>query len=164
MNYLTRLATCCGFCLLAGCGEGNGLVVTNGQVTMDGVPIAGAAVTFHPTSEEGSQAYAETGADGRFSLFTGAVKGVGPGLYNVTVRKTASSTDGSAATGARGPQRDGPGPKASGSRPTVFGPKPGEPSVRFDVLPVVYKDPQSTPLQVQIPAAGNQVEITLNSK
>jgi hypothetical protein len=59
-----------------------------GTVTSQGKPLAGAAVTFVPTSDEGEAASAITGSDGKYALTTWrAGDGARPGEYRVKVSK-----------------------------------------------------------------------------
>ncbi len=52
---------------LAGCGgDGLQLVQVNGTVTLDGQPLVGAAVIFHP--DGGRPSVGETDSEGRYSL------------------------------------------------------------------------------------------------
>jgi hypothetical protein len=59
-----------------------------GTVTLKGVPVSGAAVTFVPTGSEGEAASAITDANGKYSLTTWeAGDGARPGEYRVKVSK-----------------------------------------------------------------------------
>ncbi len=71
--------------LLAGCGGSGELVSATGTVTLDGEPLAGVIVEFHPVSDTGSTAsFGLTGADGRFRMMRTAFEsGVAPGEYLV---------------------------------------------------------------------------------
>jgi len=67
----------------AGCG-GPGASV-EGVVTLDGRPLPGARITFHPDAA-GPVAYGLSLADGSYRLKTGAkLNGLEPGGYRVTV-------------------------------------------------------------------------------
>jgi hypothetical protein len=70
--------------LAAGCG--NGLVSVSGTVDLDGKPLAGAGVVFHPDGK-GAPASGETDAQGHYHLQTGSGAGVLPGEYHVTISK-----------------------------------------------------------------------------
>jgi len=71
------------FLLAAGCG-GPGASV-EGLVTLDGQPLTGARITFHPDAA-GPVAYGVSLADGSYRLKTGAKQsGLEPGGYHVTV-------------------------------------------------------------------------------
>lgn len=59
-----------------------------GTVTMQGKPVAGAVITFVPTSNEGEAATAITDSDGKYALTTWrAGDGARPGEYRVKVSK-----------------------------------------------------------------------------
>jgi hypothetical protein len=61
-------------------------VPVSGYVTLDGKPLAGAAVQFHPASSGGRPAVGRTDEEGHFSLTTIKPEdGVLPGTYKVTV-------------------------------------------------------------------------------
>lgn len=64
----------------------------SGTVTLDGKPVAGAAVVFTP--EEGHQATGTTDDSGRFELSTFQLgDGALPGPHRVTVAKTTTDPD-----------------------------------------------------------------------
>src|SRR5687768_12965831 len=71
--------------LLAGCG--NQLVSVEGQVTLDGKPVAAATITFMPDAADLQPATAYSDADGRFHLETRGVPGGMIGSYTVVVSK-----------------------------------------------------------------------------
>jgi hypothetical protein len=59
-----------------------------GTVTMQGKPVAGAVITFVPTSNEGEAASAISDSDGKYALTTWrAGDGARPGEYRVKVSK-----------------------------------------------------------------------------
>src|SRR5262245_51088003 len=59
-----------------------------GTVTLQGKPVAGAAVTFVPTGDEGEAASAITDSEGKYALTTWqAGDGARPGEYRVKVSK-----------------------------------------------------------------------------
>lgn len=75
-----------------GCG-GSKLVDVEGSVTLNGQPLSGASVTFHPVGNAGvaDVPYAVTGSDGVFVL--GKInqeRGAMPGVYRVSVSKVES--------------------------------------------------------------------------
>ena len=73
---------------LPGCGRGEPTFApVSGTVTMDGKPIARAAVLFVPPEHSGlAPATGETDAAGRFQLSTGDRPGAAPGNYQVGIR------------------------------------------------------------------------------
>ena len=74
------------FVAFAGCGsKGPAIVPVSGTVTLDGNPVANAAVMFAPTSG-GRPAEGTTGTDGKFQLTTEKpADGAMEGEYEVTV-------------------------------------------------------------------------------
>ncbi len=77
---------------VVGCGgtKGPAVTVVSGTVLLDGEPLDGASVVFHPTSPSGLAGSGKTTTDGTFGLTTfratpGA--GVAPGEYVVTISK-----------------------------------------------------------------------------
>ena len=76
---------------LVGCGpKGPAVSSVSGTVLLDGEPLDGASVVFHPTSSSGLAGSGKTSADGTFGLSTfRATPGAGvvPGKYVVTISK-----------------------------------------------------------------------------
>ena len=72
----------------AGCHRGPDLVPVNGQVTLDGQPVEGAAVMLHPENG-GRPATGKSDAAGQFALTTlSEGDGALPGKHKVTVALT----------------------------------------------------------------------------
>ena len=72
-------------------GPAHPLFPVHGQVLLDGRPLAGVLVMLHPAaSSAGEEAnpYAQTDADGRFSIGTSEGGGAPAGTYRVAVRDT----------------------------------------------------------------------------
>ena len=64
-----------------------------GTVTLQGKPVAGAAITFVPTGNEGEAASAITDSEGKYALTTWrAGDGARPGEYRVKVSKQEQTT------------------------------------------------------------------------
>ena len=64
-----------------------------GTVTMQGKPVAGAVITFVPTSNEGEAASAISDSDGKYALTTWRPgDGARPGEYRVKVSKQEQQT------------------------------------------------------------------------
>ncbi len=77
---------------VVGCGgtKGPAVTVVSGTVMLDGEPLDGASVIFHPTSSSGLAGSGKTSSDGTFGLTTfRATPGAGvvPGEYVVTISK-----------------------------------------------------------------------------
>jgi hypothetical protein len=69
-----------------------GAVPVTGTVTLDGQPVAGANVSFSPTSGGGKAAVGTTDASGKFTLTTmKSGDGAVPGAYLVTITKSATA-------------------------------------------------------------------------
>src|SRR5262245_30753143 len=70
-------------------GSARPLFSVHGQVLLDGRPLGGVMIMLHPVGgtvgEEGCP-YAQTGADGRFSIGTPEGGGAPPGDYRVAIR------------------------------------------------------------------------------
>jgi hypothetical protein len=80
-----------GVLLAVGCGPGGYASAVNGVVTLDGKPLAGAVVTFHP-DDKGPVAHGVSTDDGAYFVKTGANRiGLAPGDYRVTVFALAES-------------------------------------------------------------------------
>ena len=71
---------------LLGCGGGLELAPASGKVTLDGQPLADAAVNFVPV-DGGPVASGVTDDQGRFSLATVNKAGAVPGQHHVTITK-----------------------------------------------------------------------------
>jgi hypothetical protein len=79
-----RLSGATLFAVLAatGCSSGPSFGVVTGQVTVKGKPADKVRVEFHPDSLAGTtgpSSFAETDADGRYSLIYSSAAGSGPG-------------------------------------------------------------------------------------
>jgi hypothetical protein len=134
--------------LVAGWGCGglaSKLVPTEGIVTLDGVPFAGAMVTFHPDGEQGHVATGLTATDGTFQLETYAsADGVLPGNYKVTVTKTDAV--------APPPAGNDPAKHKEWMMKAMFN-RPAK-KAREASVPKEYADAAKTPLRVRVPYEG----------
>jgi hypothetical protein len=128
--------------LASGCGSGPELAV-HGVVTLDGVPLDGAAVTFYPEEKAGGTGgSARTGTDGKFVLVGPKRQaGLPPGKYKVTVSKLKG-----------GPVTDEPVLAAV-----------TEAEAKND-LPAIYSNPAETILSFSVTGDGKPIEIPLRSK
>ena len=137
-------------CLVMGCG-GKKIPVqvtepVDGIITMDGVPLAGASVTFIPQGTGGDAASGSTDSDGKFKIQTlrGAPGGgTTPGEYRVTISKIESVPTGRKTTNSDGE--------------TI------EESTEKQITPPIYASRERTPIIVNITKGKNEVNIELDS-
>ncbi|SIN85988.1 hypothetical protein SAMN05444166_1309 [Singulisphaera sp. GP187] len=76
--------------LIAGCGgSGPRLVSVKGTVTLDGKPLEGAVIAFHPdpSNKDGQPGEDITGESGNYMVSTKGRFGLVPGKYHVSVTK-----------------------------------------------------------------------------
>lgn len=146
--------------LLAGCGGADrpALAPASGIVTLDGVPVEGATVTFIPV-ESGRPGTGLTDAMGRYTIKTfedsaGAIVGD----HKVAVMKV--SGDGAYALDGEGPAESG---DASGEDDGSDGlsqldspgtPKKKKPEMTYDV-PQNYINPNESGLKLTVPQSGS---------
>jgi hypothetical protein len=71
--------------LPAGCSQKETLNPVHGKVIYEGMPLAGALVSFHPEDDKQEPATGFTKEDGTFSVVTGDVEGAREGTYRITV-------------------------------------------------------------------------------
>jgi hypothetical protein len=151
------LATLAAVFLGVGCGsKANNFVKVSGIVTLDGAPLAGAKVTYYPSSGE-APAVGISDSAGRFQLSTFDLKtlksndGALPGDYRVTVEmpSPAGRNPGSS-DGLRVGHIDREKAMAKGGRKA--------PEVK--VLHANYGDVSTTPLKQVVPPQG-AVELKL---
>ncbi len=92
----TVILSSCALCLLvSGCGNpGIGTIPVEGTVLVDGKPIEGAMVIFHPEPPGGRAASGKTDANGVYKLTT-EINGDGalPGAYQISVTKHVNAED-----------------------------------------------------------------------
>ncbi|MBI1312314.1 carboxypeptidase regulatory-like domain-containing protein [bacterium] len=99
--------------LLTGCGGQKpdygslNLVDVSGTVTLDGEPLAGAAVLFE--SKDQSFSYAETDSSGHYLLqFNSEISGVMPGPKTVRIRSTGLAFEDGSEEPSESDEGDGP--------------------------------------------------------
>lgn len=119
---------------LTGCGSGSEATVI-GLVTLDGKPLDRGSVSFVPVTS-GAGASASIGNDGSYEVQTGAISGMSPGDYVVTVRANGD-----------------PIPRADGGPPT-----PGKP-----ITPAKYNSRNTSGLQYTIQPGANEINLELKS-
>lgn len=151
-----RLVICIAALVTCGCGGPNiKLVPVHGQLLLDGKPLPQKTIRFAPEAETGGHGGgATTDQQGNFKLIAlipGSVEdfpGIAPGSYRVTVVDRMFSDD-----------------------PPVQG-KTNDPEVALAPsmksadrqIPSAYSRPETTPLIVQVPNEGGQIDISLDSK
>lgn len=155
-QFRTAQGLIAGLCMiscLGGCGVSRGpqLVPVTGTVTLDGKPLAGATVVFHPELPPAASGKTQviesqgiTGNDGVFHLMNihDGEKGAQPGLHKVTVTKLVMY-DGSDVP----PNTD----------LAILGPNGKE------LVPSLYTNVTQTTLGANIPPAGGNVNLELKS-
>jgi len=105
MRVWQRAALPWALLLLAGCGTKYAPV--SGMVTLDGVPLADASVTFQPVADKGIEAgtgsYGHTDAQGRYTLKTvlGDRAGAVPGKHMVRISRYQADPGGNPDVGGR---------------------------------------------------------------
>jgi hypothetical protein len=97
--------------LLLGCGRSaQPLAPVGGQVLHRGQPLRGGTIVFTPDPDRGGsgpQAWAETDAEGRYRLRTGALLGAAPGWHRITVAACRAGPCGKLPGRYRDPERSG---------------------------------------------------------
>lgn len=137
---------------LTGCG-GDGLQPLQGTVTLDGQPLADAAVSFSPV-EGGRPASGKTDADGKFVLASfKAGDGLPVGSYKVTIVKIDTKQQAQAAPESAG---DGDSPESAAMGAVEQG-------VTF-VTPIKYSSPLTTDLVVDVQPNMAPVKLEIQSK
>ena len=142
--WLVAIAALCG---TAGCGTGAAkLASVEGGVTLDGQPLAGAEVRFHPVGmTKGRGAVGRTDAEGHFRLIDvrQAAPGVISGEYHVTVSKRLLA--------------DGGEIDPNDPRPLVEIPAK-------ESLPPAYSQEGVTTLAATVPPGGTTVDFALQRR
>jgi hypothetical protein len=135
-----------------GCAAKDAPVPVDGVVTLDGNPVAGAAVLFMPAGEAGRPASGRTNRRGIFRLSTYRVgDGALPGAYRVVVTKTEAIP---------------PPPEAKpDDRESVLEHYKAlrAKKRKESLLPVLYADSSKTPLRCTVPP-GTKVMLELHAE
>ncbi|GAB5406007.1 MAG: hypothetical protein Aurels2KO_42380 [Aureliella sp.] len=150
------------FCVAAtGCGSGISGQPVTGTVTLDGVAIEGASITFQPKEGgTGMPAVGTTDANGVYTLTDMRDENVGAGAvegdYNVGVLWfKPSGKDLSQATGESEGEESGMDDDKK-SRSGISGPD--------SLLPTEYQNPKTSGLEYTVVSGENTFDISLDSK
>jgi len=150
---LAGAMTCAG----SGCTNPNKLVPVEGKVTLNGEPVAGAAVQFVPEAG-GNPAYAETAADGTYKITTrDPGDGAAPGRYSVIILWEPPPPP-LFRTGEGGLSRQQMQEAIEKHQEALKRAGKGY------SIPVLYSNLSSTPLKVTVPAPGGRADFALSSK
>jgi len=137
-----------------GCGRSDGLARVGGTVTLDGAPLDGALVTFHPQADSaGNGGSGVTDAAGRFVLLSPqAKKGISPGDYRITVSRRKMSPEVEAKLAEA---------KAAGVAPMVSA---ADMATAAESVPAAYTDPKTSTLTRTVGTRSETVDIRLDAK
>jgi hypothetical protein len=146
--------------LLAGAGCGKSIYPLQGRVTLDGKPVPNAMVRLVPENQTSPRlAYGQTDADGRFVLSTfGGNDGILPGTYRVTVSNPDNTMpplgapSGNEEENAKAMQEYRRRYEEMKKRAPIKG-----------QLPVMYAEPDMTPLRWKVPEDGAEANLELSS-
>ena len=144
----------------AGCGAKGSLSKVRGVVTLDGVPLAGATVSFVPVEGKGRVASGQSNSSGQFELTTFRTDdGAYSGDYRVIVvveepnypdpKTQTDEQKKEARIGTMTPQ----GKKNQAEKKSKRPPQ----------IPEIYSDVKKTPLKEVVPTDG-KIELALKSK
>ena len=131
----------------AGCNSQHTPVPVSGTVTLDGKPVEGATVTFHPLDDdkEARPATGQTDKAGTFQLKAGNEDGTRPGEYKVVITKNVLAD-----TKVKIP--DFPDtPEGRNQRDHFLWKHFGDEPPYKNVLPDRYGDLKTTPLTCKVP-------------
>jgi hypothetical protein len=141
---------------LAGCGGSDKPVPVTGKVTVNGAPVAGAGVTFHPQDGKGRPATGETDQNGTYHLTTiNPSDGALPGEYRVTLvwdepqHPYLQLRDGA-------PQKE--------SLRADYEKWKATHKTQPSPIPAKYGTPGSTPLTQKVPAANGKADFEVPAK
>jgi hypothetical protein len=132
-NIAAAIALCIGFAAV-GCDRHRATV--DGRITLDGQPLHGGTVTFHPR-DGGQPGYAVIASDGSYAIRTGESEGLAPGRYAVTVIALQPSATASSQFGM---------------------PSPGE-----HITPPRYASASTTDLTADVHEGANQLDFSLST-
>lgn len=142
-------------CIAQGCGDAKPVPV-RGVVTVDGKPLAGAGIVFHPRHPVGRMSHAATGADGRYELTTFVANdGAMPGEYKVTIAWEDPPPEWT--------QYRDSAPKKEELKQKWLAEGGDKKKPIPSPVPAIYADSATTPLAQNVPADGD-VNFDLPSK
>ena len=154
--------------LVSGCGRSKAVKVS-GIVKLDGEPVEGASVEFHPVDpSKGASASGRTGSDGRFRLTTkNPNDGAIPGEYKVVVKidEIRDAPQGAGTVPGGGMRADEMIDAFKGLTEEQRKESKGSaaPKKKATKIPAVYGDVKTTTLKATVPADG-EIELELRSK
>lgn len=142
--------------VVAGCGPRVVRYPVEGVITLDGMPVKGASVTFVPKSK-GRPGVAVTGADGGFRMRElGCVDGVIAGEYRVTVFMAEWSKAKIVAVSV--------GPEEVGGAPGTIEMIEGRPMLVKHVVPERYGQSETSGLEARITGPTKELNFALKNK
>jgi hypothetical protein len=148
---LFTLAGCALFTLfVVGCGPGGPAThEVTGKVTIGGEPAKDLNITFSPVSPDGEMASGSVGADGTYTLFTGAqgTPGAVAGKYKVVL--TEAQADMGTAEDAM------PDYMETGTDPTAA------PEAEAGGIPSEYTSAETSPKEVEVKPGPNTIDIEI---
>ncbi len=144
----------------AGCGGKGSLSKVSGVVTLDGVPLSGATVSFVPVDGKGRVASGQSGSDGSFELTTFRTDdGAYSGDYRVVVVvEEPNYTDPHTLTDEQKKEA-----RIGTMTPQGKKKQAEQKSKKPPQIPAIYSDVKKTPLKEVVPIDG-KVELALKSK
>lgn len=165
MKSMSLLAYCLvPLFLFIGCDRGIKIVPVTGMVTLDGKPLPLKSVYFFPdrtSGTEGNGAGGYTDPESNYYLIanlggaTGDQRGAPPGKYRVTVAEPAIpiTAENFKEMTTTLTESDVPAPAIG---------LPARPEKR--TIPAIYANAETTPLIVEVPENGGEVNLELTSK
>ena len=90
-SWIVRVAIVCKLVFILGCGSK--LPTLEGNVTLDGAPLADARVVFE--APDRATAFAKTDAEGNYQASTGSQTGIAAGRYGVAISAYQTKPGGS---------------------------------------------------------------------
>ncbi len=159
IRCLAMMGWISGVLWLGGCGGPAGSEV-EGIVKLDGKPLEGATVVFHPKSEGGTPASGVTDAEGKFKLSTNQGFKIPHGMYKVAITKQEKLNVPAASGGDSG------GDVTKNYLAMMQKNKDGKYQLKEakKLTPPQYADPATTPLEAQVPSANYEFDLKSGGK